>query len=371
MNEKRSILSHIQISGFKSISTQHPLELSLSDLNVIIGANGAGKSNLLSLFKMLNHMMTGHLQGFVGENGFAENILYLGAKRTPVLSAEFQFQNKEFENIYTFSLKRTVQDSLIFSDENFSVNGKNFPLGGGHKESLLGVGQNLGENAIRTILSKCRFYQFHDTSSTANIRGNSRIDNCRNLFSDAGNIAPMLYLFKNKPEYQDFYRRIVQFVSHVFPEFEDFVLEPQALNPAYIKLCWQRKGCNDYVFGPDQLSDGTIRFAALATLFLAPPDRMPNIIAIDEPELGLHPLAIDALAVMMKMASAHAQIITATQSPRLLDNLDSENIIVAETGRTSGASEFRHLDSADLQEWLSEYTLSELWDKNILGGLPR
>lgn len=372
MESKRSVLKRIEISGFKSISAQNPQSLELNEINVIIGANGSGKSNLISFFKMLNYMMTGSLQYFVGENGSANNLLYLGAKRTPFLYAKLDFEKGDLTDTYEFSLVKTVQDSLIFAEENIFWFGKKYPLAGGQKESYLTSDSinHKSESIVKVILSKCRTFQFHDTSSTSHIRANCSIMNNRFLMSDAGNIAAVLYLIKNKKDYQPYYKRIVQYVRRILPQFDDFILEPMALNQSYIRMNWKRVGEPDYVFGPEQLSDGSIRFIALATLFLQPPELLPNVIIIDEPELGLHPQAIDALASMIRLASRYSQIILATQSPRIVDNFEPENIIVAENDKVSGSSLFSRLDNEKLKDWLEEYSLSQLWEKNLLGGLP-
>lgn len=373
MNDnKKSLLKKLYISGYKSISQDRPQSIELGDINIIIGANGVGKSNIISFFKMLGYMMTKALQQYVGENGFADNLLYMGAKKTPVMSARLEFKNSKMQDVYEFSLVKTVQDSLIFSEESLAVNGKRYPLDGGHKESFLTSGSSVrsSEKIVKMILSKCRCFQFHDTSATSHIRGKCRIDDNHYLMSDAGNAAAVLYLLKTKPEYSGYYNRIVQFVSDIFPLFDDFVLEPQRLNSSYINLSWRQKNSHEYVFGPEQFSDGSMRFIALATLFLAPPELLPNVIVIDEPELGLHPQAIDALCSMMRMASRSCQIVLATQSTRILDSFEPENIIVAEMDRVSRSSVFKRLDGNTLAQWLDEYSLSQLLEKNIIGGLP-
>ena len=372
MDPNRSVLKRIEISGFKSISAEKPQSIELNDINVIIGANGSGKSNFVSFFKMLNYMMTGSLQYFVGENGSANNLLYLGSKKTPLLYAKLDFEKGDLTDTYEFSLVKTVQDSLMFSEENIFWFGKKYSLDGGHKESYLTSDslKHKSENIVKVILSKCRTFQFHDTSASSHIRANCSIINNKFLMSDAGNIAAILYLIKNKKEYQPYYKRIVQYVRRILPQFDDFILEPMALNPSYIRLNWKRLGEPEYTFGPEQLSDGSIRFIALATLFLQPPEMLPNVIIIDEPELGLHPHAIDALASMIRMASRFSQIILATQSPRVIDCFESEQVIVAETDKVSGSSLFFRPDNEKLKDWLDEYSLSQLWDKNLLGGLP-
>ena len=367
-------MHRIKVSGYKSIgSGKSSIDLNLSNINIIIGPNGAGKSNIVSFFKMLSNIMTGAFQMYVCKNGSAENLLYFGSKNTPVINASLEFQNEKNTDIYEIALGKDVQDSLIFLSESIIWNGKRFELASGQKETFLLSDEvkHSSEKIVRGILSNCRTFQFHDTSATAYIRGATRIDNNRFLMSDGGNIAAYLYMLKNKSqEYKKYYERIVEKIHFVMPQFSDFILEPQALNEDYIKLQWKSTDGVEYPFGPEQFSDGSIRFIALATLFLQPPELLPSVIIIDEPELGLHPLAIDILASMIKTAALHSQIIVATQSARLIDSFEPSNIIVAEYDKSNKCSSFKHLDEEELKDWLEDYSVSELWEKNVLGGQP-
>ena len=368
---KKSKLTQIAISGYKSFGSDTlALNLALKDINIIIGTNGAGKSSFISFFKMLNHITTEALQLFIGKNGGSENILHFGSKITPIIKSNLTFENTNFKDIYQFALVKSVKDSLIFSEEKISVNGKVLELDGGQKESVLyAEDQNYAEaKAIKTILSQCRAYQFHDTSEFSHIRNSANINNNRYLFDDGGNLPA--FLFRLQQQYPKYFDRIVDRVRYAVPQFGTFDLHPDPLNTSSIKLNWKSNLNNDYLFGPDHLSDGSIRFIALATLFLQPPELLPNIILIDEPELGLHPQVIDLLASMIKECSQYSQIIVATQSPRLLDSFDPEQIIVAETNTSNGASIFKRLNEQDLNDWLEEYSLSEIWEKNIIGGQP-
>ncbi len=369
----KSKLHKINISGYKSIGTENDaVDLELSDVNIIIGSNGAGKSNIISFFKMLNNMMTGAFQGYVGRNGSAENFLHFGSKNTQLINANLEFKNDTNIDIYEITLAKAIQDSLIFLSESITWNGRKFELASGQKESYL-TSENLkysSQKIVRGILLNCRAFQFHDTSSTAYIRGTSKIDNNRFLMSDGGNIAAYLYMLKNQEKYRKYYNRIIERIRFVIPQFLDFILEPQMLNEEYIRLQWKSTDGFEYPFGPEQFSDGSIRFIALATLFLQPPELLPNVIVIDEPELGLHPQAIDILASMIKTASLHAQIIVATQSARLIDNFETSQIIVAEYNKVRKCSSFKHLDEKELENWLEDFSISELWEKNVLGGQP-
>lgn len=370
MLENKSRLKEIRISGYKSLGTEaQPIQLELGNLNIIIGANGAGKSNFISFFQMLANMMTGALQIYVGKNGTSESLLQFGAKRTKMISAGLTFKNQKFTNTYEFSLVKAVNDTLIFAEEAVTAGKSRFEHSG-QKESFLLTNEatHASERAVRAILSGCRTFQFHDTSAEAHIRGAAYIDNNRFLMSDGGNAAAYLYMLKVK--YEQYYNRIVEHVRYVMPTFYDFFLEPQVLNPQWIKLQWREKGNSEYVFGPEHFSDGTLRFIALATLFLQPPELLPPIVFVDEPELGLHPQAVDVLASMVQRVAKHTQVILATQSPRLLDSFDYKDIIVAEKDRETGCTVLKRLNESDIAIWLEDYSISQIWEKNIIGGQP-
>lgn len=371
MLENKSQLKKIKIGGYKSLgTTTQPIELKLNNLNIIIGANGAGKSNFISFFQMLSNMMTGALQVYVGKNGSSESLLQFGSKRTKMISASLEFENKNFKDIYEFSLVKAVNDTLIFAEETIVSGKQRFELNSGQKESFLleKEASHASERVVRTILSGCKTFQFHDTSSGAYIRNAANMDNNRFLMSDGGNVAAYLYMLKMK--YEQYYNRIVEHVRYVMPTFHDFFLEPQVLNPQWIKLQWFEKGNSEYVFGPEHFSDGTLRFIALATLFLQPPKLLPQVIFVDEPELGLHPQAVDVLASMVQKAKKHTQVVMATQSPRLLDSFDYRDIIVAEKDRETGCTILKRLNQNDIKIWLEDYSLSQIWEKNIIGGQP-
>lgn len=365
-------LEHIHVEGFKSIRN---MDLAIKPLNVLIGANGAGKSNFLSFVRMMNYLTTNGLQTYVGQAGGANTVLHYGSKRTPQMSAVLKFSTEQGTNTYSVRLASAANDSLLFTDEQISYTrrGKTVEtplrsLGSGHKESLLGdegLDQSVAKTAraIRNLMGLFRFYQFHDTSSEARIKKMCSIEDNGYLRSDAGNMAAFLYLLQHK--HDKYYRRIVETIREVAPFFDDFVLKPSALNESSLILKWREKGSNE-IFLPDQLSDGTLRMMALVTLLLQP--KMPPLICIDEPELGLHPYAIQILASLVKAASSQIQVIVSTQSAALVDLLDPGDLVVV--NRKDGQSVFEHLDGDALSDWLRDYSLGELWEKNVIGGRP-
>lgn len=371
-----TVLKSIQIKGFKSISNKEPASLSLSRINVILGANGAGKSNIISFFKMLNFMMSGSLQNFVESNGSGQSFLHYGPKITGQIDGKLELENNGFNDDYEFTLSYATPDRLIISSESVTYYRKSArkpqsrKLDVEFKESVLAQ-KNDDESLkiIHRMLSRCKVYQFHDTSAESPLRGSCNKDFNNYLQAEGGNIAAFLYRIRE--EFPQDYARIVRYVQSVVPQFKDFVLEPS--NYGNILLKWRDDSATDYILSPNQFSDGSLRFIALATLLLQPKTTMPHVIIIDEPELGLHPMAISQLAEMIKEASVNAQVIVATQSPQLIDEFEAKDIMVMESEKDENGryhSISKRLDEKELEGWLEEYSLSELWNKNIIGGRP-
>ncbi len=363
------MLTEIDISGFKSIRHQ---TLELRPLNVLIGANGAGKSNLLSLLDMLRWSCQGMLGHHVAESGGANSLLHHGAKKTPVMSVGLTVDNSVWTAHYGVELQHAAEDRLLYATEHLWYRGTGdegeehvTKLGRSHSESRLfdaAKSRNAGAEVVYDLLSRLRLYHFHDTSLTAAVRQNAQIHDTLRLRSDAGNLASKLYgLREGGVEY---YRRIRDTVRLMLPFFGDFVLEPEGET---ILLRWREKD-SYHDFGPHQLSDGALRAIALTTLLLQPEANLPPLIAIDEPELGLHPYAVTILAGLLGAAAMHSQVIVATQSPHFVDQFDPEDIVVVE--RANGETAFSRPNVGDLREWLDEYSLGELWLKNVVGGGP-
>ena len=325
-------------------------------------------------------MMAGRLRQFVGEEGYANTLLHYGSAVTNEIQATVEFQ----ENFYRFSLIPAAGDALIFADEEVELQttDEQFPsiplgiglkesLGVGHKESMINDETTHIEKigVLQSLLNQIRVYQFHDTSATARIRNQAYINDNRHLEDNAGNLAAFLFAMKEDYATRKYYDRIIRYIQKILPQFSDFDLGPSRSNTNYISLDWRDRH-ETYLFGPHQLSDGSLRFMALATLLLQPPATLPTTIVIDEPELGLHPSAMSVLAAMVKIAGQHSQVILATQSPRLVDEFEAHNIVVVERDELKHRSTFRRLNEDALNEWLERYSLSELWEKNVLGGLP-
>ena len=364
-------LDTITIKGFKSIASVENLKLGA--LNVLIGANGSGKSNFLGLFSFLHAIREGHLQDYVIRAGGAEKLLHFGSKVTKTLQIRISFQGGK--NQYEIELQPTDADELVPKNEMVYFWNRTHHPAAPYEEKISRVGKEAGISApdsryetadyVRRRLDRWRLYHFHDTSSSSPMKKTVDVNDNRYLRSDGSNLAAFLYLLKLKHE--PFYSLIRRTVQRVAPFFDDFLLKPQRLNPDKIRLEWQHVGSEAY-FDAASLSDGTLRFIALATLFLQPVAYRPSVILIDEPELGSHPYAITMLASLMKQASSTTQVIVSTQSPLVLDHFHPEDVLVAD--RVNGGTQLTRLETAKLTTWLENYSLGQLWEKNELGGRP-
>lgn len=363
-------LDYITIKGFKSIASIEKLKLGA--INVVIGPNGSGKSNFIGVFAFLHAVRGGHLQEYVIKAGGAEKVLHFGSKVSKRLQIHISFM--EGVNQYELDLTPTAADELVPSDEMVYFWDKakypKEPYGQGVSRNgkEAGISAPKGQPIaayVRKHLDSWRLYHVHDTSSSSPMKKTADVNDNRYLRPDGSNIAAFLYYLREKHETS--YSLIRRTVQRVAPFFDDFQLEPQKLNLDKILLEWKHKGSEAY-FDASSLSDGTLRFIVLTTLFLQPDRYRPSVILVDEPELGLHPYAITMLASLIKQASDKTQVIISTQSPFLLDHFQPEDVLVAD--RVDGGTQFTRLESAKLSGWLEDYSLGQLWEKNEFGGRP-
>lgn len=367
-------LDWIAVEGFKSIKRIE--RLVLTPINLVIGANGSGKSNLIGVFTFLHEIRAGRLREYVIRSGGADRILHFGSRATSETKVLVSLEGEVDQ--YEITLAATVPDVLAPIQETCtaSVDGQpltqTFPGYAHGPEASISRrdGHSPGLEIFRHVrrhLDGWHVYHFHDTSSTSPIKKTADVDDNRFLRHDGANLAAFLYFLHHKHE--DSYDLIRRTVRLVAPFFDDFRLRPQALNEDKIRLEWQHVGSDAY-FDASSLSDGTLRFIVLATLLLQPVSLRPSVMLLDEPELGLHPYAITMLASLIKQASVETQVVFATQSTLLLDHFRPKDVLV--TDRVDGGTQLTRLDAADLQEWLQDYSLGQLWGRRgrALGKRP-
>jgi predicted ATPase len=368
-------LTELSISGFKTIKQLEGFQP--RNLNVFIGANGAGKSNFLSFFRFMNWMMTppGQLQFYVGSNGGAGAFLSDGPDATRQIAARIDMAGEGGPMHHSFRLAYAANDTLRFAEERYKYTtlgtGITTSSTPGNAESELthrAEGGELHARAVTDFFQRCVVHHFHNTTLTSRMKQRWNVDDNQRLKEDAGNLAPfLLRLCDTQPQA---YQRIVATLRQVAPFFADFVLKPVANT---VILQWRELG-TDAVFGASQASDGLLRVIALLVLLLQPERDLPEVLLIDEPELGLHPQACETIAGILRAVSLSRQVFVATQSAFLVDQFEPDEIVVVD--RPNRNSTFRRLSSAELADWVEEfeggraYSLSELWEKNVLGGSP-
>jgi len=366
---KTNRIRAVTIEGFRSLKNIQNLEL--PQLTVLIGANGAGKSTLIRFFEMLSWMLKAkNLQEFVLRHGGGDDQFFMGARKTPRTHAELCLDSDKGRNDYRFELAHiSAGDSVMVMNEAYRYSAHNIPtkakwteIEGVGKESSLLERTDKTAQTIVNLLRQCSTYQFHDTSMNAAIHNRWDVTESFRLRSDGGNLAAVLLDLRNGDRKR--YELIVKQICRVLPAFKDFVLEEEA---GKVLLRWVGRQ-SDKVFGSHLTSDGSLRLFCLLTLLNMPPERLPDVMFFDEPELGLHPHAITLVAEMFKRLSKQRQIFIATQSPYLVDCFELENIIVASAN--NGETVLRNLPRAQYQEWLDdEYQISDIWLKQVVGGL--
>ena len=369
-------LKRLSLAGYRSYDNDFEKNtIDFQKLNIIIGANGAGKSNLVSFLEMISYMMTRGLRSYVSRQGGGNSLMYFGPKNTGQIRGELLLEDQPGGKTdrYSFALELSAANQLFFAEEKMEYQDQRYSapyvqdFGVGHFEAGAADSGDVTVRTLRGCLERLKIFHFNDTSISSRIRSSTNTADGGYLRADGGNLAGFLHrLKKNEAEYA-YYQRIVRYIRMILPQFYDFVLEPD--ENGYISLNWVQNGAEE-VFGPHQLSDGALRFIALTTLLLQPSASAPMTIILDEPEIGLHPYAISVLAREIRMANQTSQIIVSTQSPLLLNYFTCDDIITAEYDPERQASVLRRHTSDELKEWLNDYSLGELWEKNVLGGLP-
>ena len=357
----------IKIKNYKSI---RELILPMRRINILIGSNGAGKSNLISFFKMIQEIYNQRFGAFTMSQGI-DNILYFGRNSSESCYGLIDFNNN---NAFFFEIRpmQNRKGYIEYTGDYFNnkhEGNKDYSLwnrtlwDSNEEESMIIDNKTWRAGYLKNYLESFTTYHFHDTSANSPLRRECKIGDNTFLRQDGSNLAAYLYLLKEK--YPHAFKLIECVIRSIAPYFQSFNLHPDRFDDTIIELEWKEKDSDMYLNGYN-FSDGTIRFIALTTLLLQPDT--PEVIIIDEPELGLHPAAIEKLASMIKRASLKSQIIISTQSSNLIDYFDAEDIVVVD--RENKQSVFRRLDEQELTAWKDDYSLGQIWEKNIIGGQP-
>ncbi len=370
MVENSGKIERMTIRGFKSIREMNDLEL--KNINIIIGANGAGKSNFLESFKFLLSITRGELENYVKLMGGAGRVLHFAGRHSDVLQIRVDFQRAHYNVVLDLAYSDKLE--IINSDYHTKLE---VLTERGHLQvdddsariatTPPGYQDVEGPTSLRDfyqIIVKFKVYHFHNTTRFSSIRRTAKMTDKESLLSDGSNLAAFLYFLQEK--YPEVIDRLEKVVKSVAPFFQRFWLKQEPDGGDNINLRWLHVGVEE-LFAVDDLSDGTLRFIALAALLLQP--NPPPTIIIDEPELGLHPAAIAQLAAMIHQVSPEVQIIAATQSPTFASYFSWQDFIVVE--RKDEASTFRRLTEEEVKPWLDEFSMGAIWEMNLIGGQPK
>ena len=372
-------IESVQIRGFRSLA-----DITLANLSracVLVGSNGSGKSNFIRFFEMLSWMVRARrLAQYIEMHGGADDQLFLGSSQTQRIGATVSLRTQAGLNEYRFKLSHAHPDRLIFTEEAYRFSSSNLPtqahwqfLDIGNREAGIveaaqGQIAHQGVNpqtasVIVNLLRNCSVYQFHDTSNGSNFKKKWDKHDNNYLRSHGGNLSAVLH----RLEIHDLARfeRICWVISRVLPDFDRFAIEESY---GRVFLRWKARG-TEKTFGAHLTSDGSLRFFALATLLNIPHEMLPDVLLIDEPELGLHPAGISLVRSMIKSLAVHRQVIVATQSPLLVDAFDLDEIAVFELRNHQTIC--RTVEPGRYRQWLEDgFKSGDLWWKNLLGGYP-
>jgi predicted ATPase len=366
-------LELLEIEGFRGIKKA---KIPLGDIKVLIGANGIGKSTILSALDFLEKLSDGTNERAVSEFGGTDFLFYSGLKVTQEASIQLSFSFLYLETVVLAmrfrraDLKKIdfLETMTIFSAGTRLYGVENFIAHNKNTESHLKTTElklhatHFGK--VQDLSRNSRAYHLSDTSKFARIRQQSLLNDNKYLKSDGGNLAAWLYRFKyNESERFAFFERLV---ARVVPNFLRFELEPDRLNDTLIALEY-RDTRHDLLLSATHLSDGSIRFIALASLLMFRP---PPLIVIDEPELALHPSALRLLVDLIREASLESQLVIATQSADFVSQFEAHEVLVIERDESSEETIAKQFSAQELEAWLEDYSLGELWLKNVLGGQP-
>jgi predicted ATPase len=377
----RQLLTKVTIDGLKSI--KHA-EIPLGPMNLIVGANGSGKSNFLYLLRLMkaglirknepSHVMT--IEKYI-KSGL-DRLMYGGLKVTHEGRIGLSFADMPGDQIDAWLRfvpeSHSEIDVVCLLNEEF---GQKIELDHTSEQLTLFKGfprnvkytdrKKIFEAVLDRYIEEVNFYHFHDTSIKCKLRSPSKLNDNYFLKEDGTNIASFIYNLKLNHTHE--YELITSTIKRVAPFFNGFSFSVESLDN-YVRMSWTHTTLKGTFFDADDLSDGTLRFIALATVLLQPDKTLPKLIMIDEPELGLHPHALHLLAGMMQSCSARTQLIVATQSVTLVNQFTYKDLIIADFDDDQGCTTFRRPSEEDAKYWAEDYGLGELWERNWIGGTP-
>jgi predicted ATPase len=395
------MITSLTIKGYRSLKD---VTIPLGPLNVMIGPNGGGKTNIMDVLALLQEAATGSLSDAIDRRGPIRSLLFAGGAKSIEVAVEISLP-PGFRRALRSGAQKTlryavtlapagggyyVKSERMWSDDVRKALG--FPVFAGRgvlaratqtaaktflaehqmtpaelalsrPDSVLSPVARLRLTFLKKVLGRAVcVYGLPDTRTDAPMRQPqvARMESV--LKRDSSNLPAVLQLISQSDRYEHMYEDIESELRAGFPQEFRGLKFPSSGGDGRIAMRWREKAFPDRSFDAYEISDGTINFVRLATLLAG--STTPQVVCIDEPEVGLHPRLIRLVAEMLQANAGPRQFIVATHSPALVDKLNPEEVLVVE--KTEGATQVRRLDPDDLKHWLDKFSLGELWQTGQL-----
>ena len=393
------MITHLHLESFKSFKS---LDFELKPLNVVIGPNGSGKTNFLDFFRFLSEAMSNHLADAIYNRGGLWRLSF-GGSRDPLtfrlgllmrteedpedpdlrIDLSYTCEIRPYDNQYEIFAERFggSQRSRKHGDKDWDkalldkmareglpkLSADATPLVS-YPELALSSRRAAVDGFADVFVQDTRNIQWVSNSLMGPDAVGRRPSYTRSdslLLPDGDNLSSVLHFLSNDPQHRETRERLLDVLRIAYPDFEDLSFRAPA--QGQVILSWKDKRLKD-AFDANFLSDGLLRFLSLLVVLLNP--RPPSLILIDEPEVGLHPSLIGLIGELLVDASTRTQLIVATHSPQLLNELQKEHICVVETDKEGASTITRASEKPDIDAWLKNFTLGETWLQGNLGGKP-
>jgi predicted ATPase len=365
------------------LSFRNPDPLALQPLNILIGANSSGKSNLIDCIGLLR-ALPANVSHYINDRGGAESWIWKGKRGVgiPEIRAELAIgqESTNYDIVFT-----AIEGALAIQSEQLSIGNSPYVVRFGRDLNIWGEGlpetqDRPGVPLAESVLSAYRNPKDARITNAARALSDTRIygefhtgtrDDVRIGVSSSGPKHPLeedgsnLALTLQELDFQGALPIVKGYLRKLSERFEDIKVRPEG---GRSQLYVQERGLG--MISATRLSDGTLKFLCLMAILC---DAKPGpLVCIEEPETGLHPDALAIVGDALREASARTQLIITTHSDALVDRFtdEPESVVVCERDFDESTS-FRRLSREKLKEWLEEYTLGELWRRGEIGGTKR
>ncbi len=378
---------HIRIEGYRRLAN---VDLALKPLNVVIGGNGSGKTSLLEVMSLLSASASGKLSdAFSALGGYNAVRTNLTAWTSQAINFSLRQPSRsamplEYEiYIRPKGVDYSISEECLFQDRGQTNPFVHLRSSGGNVQYFDSIQEqklvrptwdmNPSESALSQVprmfaepeqfrrdLASSTHYHVLNVSPQSPVRLPQPMRTATLPGKDGEDLVSCLYVIRETDS--DRFELIQDTLRAGFPNFERLNFPPVAAGT--LAMTWKDK-TSVQPFYMHQLSEGTLRFLWLVTLLHSP--GLTAVTMIDEPEVSLHPELLSLLAHLFREASSRTQLIVATHADRLVRFLKPEEIVIADLG-DDGATSFTWGDKFDLEDWLTEYSLDQLWQMGQIGG---